>query len=201
MTLTDDELRNMIFLGMVHTVVERVRHRRARIAALGAPLSIRASRAERRREARERPARPVRQQPLLTPFARRMDMVAAGDVRLTELDAMLGDDEALALEEWADCEEMLSGRVMTVNWEGGSRGVGQPEPVADACLAQLAAHGRRKAGLGQRSLQVLAAFTALQNGSEGALSAAQYGERLFPGAKVARQAFIEAVAKVAGELT
>jgi len=91
--------------------------------------------------------------------------------------------------------------VMTVNWEGGSRGVGQPEPVADACLAQLAAHGRRKAGLGPSSLQVLQAFTALQNFSENALSPAQYEMQFFPKSRNKRLAFLEAIARAASQLT
>jgi len=202
MTLTDDELRHAISAGMTHILegVTKVRHRRARIAALGAPLSIRASRAERRRDARERPHRPARQQPLLTSYALRMRMLSAGDVRLTELDAMLTDEQARALEEWALCEEILSGRTKSASWDVGRGGGGQSAPIPDAWLATLAAHGRKRAGIPSGTLMVLTAFTALQNGFEGALSAAQYGERFFPRARNKRMAFIEAVAKVAGKL-
>lgn len=202
MTLTDDELRHALSAGMTSILegVTRVRHRRARIAALGAPLSIRASRAERRREARAAPKRPIRQQPLLTSYARRMDMVAAGDVQLTQLDAMLSDEQARALEEWALCEELLAGRVKSASWELGRGGGGQSTPIPDAWMARLTAHGRKHSGLGGSSLQILAAFTALQNGLEGALSAAQYGARFFPKAKNKRLVFVEAVARVAGKI-
>ncbi len=202
MTLTDDELRACISAGMTHILegVAKVRHRRARIAALGAPLSVRASRAERRRASRERPARPARQQPLITPHARRMDMIASGDVRLTELDAMLTDEQARALEEWALCEEMLSGRTKSASWEVGRGGGGQSAPIPDAWLAQLNAHGQKRVGMRGDSLKLLAAFTALQNGSEGALSPAQYGMRFFPEAQNKRLAFLRAVAGVARKL-
>jgi hypothetical protein len=202
MTLTDDELRHAISAGMTHVLesITRVRHRRARIAALGAPLSIRASRAERRREARERPHRPARQQPLLTSYALRMQMIAAGDIRLTELDAMITDEQARALEGWARCEEILSGCAKSASWDVGRGGGGQPAPVPDAWLATLAHHATKRLGLGVRTLLVLQAFTALQNGSEGALSAAQCGERMFPRVRNKRRAFVEAVADVARKL-
>jgi len=202
MTLTDDELRHAISAGMTHVLdsIARVRHRRVEAALRRGTLSIRASRTERRREARMRPRRPLRQQPLLTPYSVRVQMIAAGDVQLTELDSLITDEEARALEEWALCEEMLSGRVKSASWDLGRGGGGQSAPIPDAWLAQLGEHGRRRAGMGAGSLQILAAFTALQNGSEGALSAAQCGERLFPGARNKRRAFIGAVARVAGRL-
>lgn len=203
MTLTDDELRHAISAGMTEILegVTRVRHRRARIAALGAPLSVRQSRNDRRRAQRERIHRPARQQPLLTPYLVRIRMIEAGDVRLTELDAMITDEQARALEEWALCEEILSGRVKSASWEAGRGGGGQSAPIPDAMLARIAAHGRRRVGMELGSLRLLAAFTALQNGSEGALSPAQYGARLFPRARNKRRAFVEAVERVARKIT
>lgn len=202
MTLTDDELRHAMAegFGALLDSVRIVRHRRARIAAMGAPLSVRASRAERRREQRTRPSRPVRQQPLLTSYAVRMQMIAAGDVRLTELDRMISDEEARALEQWALCEEVLCGRVKSASWEVGRGGGGQSAPIPDGWLATLAAHSRKRFGVGLGYRKILMAFTALQNGSEGALSAAQYGLQLFPKARNKREAFIAAVARVARKL-
>ncbi|HTD72085.1 MAG TPA: hypothetical protein VK652_01055 [Steroidobacteraceae bacterium] len=202
MTLTDDELRHAISAGFSAILdgVSRVRHRRARIAALGAPLSVRQSRNDRRRAARERSHRPVRQQPPLTPYALRMDMAKSGNVQLTELGRMVSDEEARALEEWALCEEMLSGRLKSASWDLGRGGGGQSASIPDAWMAQLSAHACRRSRLSADSLKILMAFTALQNGSEGALSAAQYGERFFPGARNKRRAFLEAVAGVAGQL-
>lgn len=202
MTLTDDELRHAISASITHILdgIARVRQRRAEAAIRRGDLSIRASRAERRRASRERPARPARQRPLLTPHARRMDMIASGDVRLTELDSLLTDEQARALEEWALCEEMLSGRTKSASWEVGRGGGGQSAPIPDAWLAQLNAHGQKRVGMRGDSLKLLAAFTALQNGSEVALSPAQYGMRFFPEAQNKRLAFLRAVAGVARKL-
>jgi hypothetical protein len=202
MTLTDDELRHAISSGMTEIFegVQHVRHRRVEAAIRRGDVSIRASRAERRRASREPPRRPARQQPLLTSYARRMVMVRAGDVQLTELDRMLTDEEARALEEWALCEEILSGRTKSASWDVGRGGGGQSAPIPDAWLATLAARERKRRELDRGSRTLLSAFTALQNGSEGALSAAQYGALLFPNARNKRLAFIEAVAKVAARL-
>lgn len=199
MTLTDDELRRAMSEGFTAILdgVQRVRHRRARIAALGAPLSVRQTRECRRRAQRERSSRPARQQPLLTPFARRMDMARSGNVQLTELDAMLSDEEARALEQWALCEEMLSGWMKAESENGGS---GQRSLIPDAWMAQLNAHGRRKTRLGGDSLNILSAFTALQNRSEVALSPAQYGIRFFPKARRKDAAFLDAIVKAAREI-
>jgi hypothetical protein len=204
MTLTDDELRHAISAGMTAILegVTRVRHRRAEAAIRRGSIAIRASRAERRREARERIHRPARQQPLLTPYSVRMQMIEAGDVRLTELDSMISDEEARALEEWVACEEVLAGSMASVDYLGDrARGSGRGmPPVADDWMGRLGEHSRRRCEMGGWSLRVLAVFTALQNGSEGALSAAQYGERFFPRARNKRRAFIAAVADVARKL-
>lgn len=202
MTLTDDEIRHAISEGFAATLdgVTKVRRARAEAAIRRGTLSVRQSRNDRRRAARERAQRPARQQPLLTPFARRMDMAKSGDVQLTELDRMVSDEEARALEEWALCEEILSGRVKSASWEVGRGGGGQGAPIPDAMLARITAHGQRRSGMWADRLWVLTAFTAIQNGSEGALSPAQYGMRLFPGAKNKRMAFLGAVARVARKL-
>lgn len=140
---------------------------------------------------------------LLTPLAQRYAMMKAGKLHLTTLDRMLDIGEALALERWAACEELLNGSAKAVSFDGGTGGSLVRSPIPDKQIEAVHEHMRfRKRLLCQSvSFRLLAAFAAIQNGVEGALSPAQYGLRLFPGAKNKRMAFLDGIAETACGLT
>lgn len=115
---------------------------------------------------------------LLTTHSVRMEMIRERRLKLTELDQMLTIDEANVLERWAANEEALSGRAKTQRWDGGARGAFNPmecTPIADDMMRRLNSHGRMKRCPDDYTLEVLSAFTAMQNRIEGALALAQYG--------------------------
>lgn len=115
---------------------------------------------------------------LLTPYSVRMEMIRERRLKLTELDQMLTIDEANVLERWAANEQALSGRAKTQRWEGGARGAMSPmdcAPIADDLMGRLNRHSRSKRCLDDYTLEILSAFTAMQNRTEGALAPAQYG--------------------------
>jgi hypothetical protein len=79
--------------------------------------------------------------------------------RLTDLDRALDCTEADAIERWLDCEELLQGCARIVDYDGGSRGSGQPTPLADDDMDALKAHAAAKQALlhtHRASLRVLA---------------------------------------------
>lgn len=76
--------------------------------------------------------------------------------RLTALDKALSDEAAIALEQWLNCEETLSGRTKSANWgdrTGG--GSGQRSPVPDRMLDQLKVHHAQKRSRSALDLQLL----------------------------------------------
>jgi hypothetical protein len=115
---------------------------------------------------------------LLTPRSARAEMIRERRLHVTELDRMLNEEEANALERWAANEEGISGRAKTQRWDNSPTGTRRPmdcAPIPDHLIDRLNRHGRVKRCLDQHTLEILAAFTAMQNRDEGALSAAQYG--------------------------
>jgi hypothetical protein len=176
--------------------VDRVRARRASLAIQAAPLSVRAAKASTRKKRRDEMFGAARYQAPLTPRAR---LAMRGKVPLTLLDEMVTDLQAAALERWAFFEQVLEGRAKGVNFEASGGGaVGLPSPIADRLLHEIGEHVVfRRRLLHTRELAILRAFTALQNGYEGALSPAQYGLRIFPDARNKRDAFLRGVVDVA----
>ena len=76
--------------------------------------------------------------------------------RLTELDKLLGDDEAEALERWLDCEEMLGGRVKIADYgdrTGG--GSGGASPVPDRVFQAMEDHAALKRAMSRHTRAVL----------------------------------------------
>lgn len=120
---------------------------------------------------------------------------------LTPLDLMLGESEALALEQYCDAEEMLAGSTRTHNWDPPVQASGgQGAPLPDEALEALAAHVVAKKALPRPTRDVLAIFVAQQLGAEGAPSAAEAGlMRGLPG-RNRRRAWWHAVAVAAARL-
>jgi hypothetical protein len=140
---------------------------------------------------------------LLTPLPQRLALMKAGKAQLTTLDRMLDDVEANALERWALCEELLHGSAKAVSFDGGSGGSLVRSPIHDEQIKAVHEHMRFRKRLPCQGMRfrVLAAFTAIQNGVEGALSPAQYGLRFYPRATNKRMAFLDGIAETACGLT
>jgi hypothetical protein len=125
-------------------------------------------------------------------------MIAAGRIVRTNLDGMLSDEEANALERWALNEQGISGRAKTQRWDNSPTGTRLPmdcAPIPDHLIDRLNRHGRVKRCLDEHTLEILAAFTAMQNRNEGALSAAQYGLIYCPEAQNKSKGFLELIVK------
>lgn len=84
--------------------------------------------------------------------------------RLTDLDRALDCIEAEALERWLDCEELLQGCARIVDYDGGSRGSGQPTPLADDDMDALKLHADAKRRLSRGALDTLAWLGAMMHG-------------------------------------
>jgi hypothetical protein len=140
---------------------------------------------------------------LLTPLAQRYAMTKAGKLHLTTLDRMLDIGEALALERWALCEELLRGEIKTARLGGWGSEMNMRSPVPDKWIRDVQQHMRFRKRLPCQGVRfrLLAAFVAIQNGVEGALSSAQYGLRFYPRATNKRMAFLDGIAMVALGLT
>ena len=138
----------------------------------------------------------------LTPKAVKAGMIRERRVVLTPLDKRLSAMQADVLERWAVNEQTLSGKAKTQNWGQSSGGSGKNEyaPISDHRIEAIISHSRIKKALAGDALEVLSAFTAMQNRHDGALSAAQYGLALCPKAKNKSQAFFELVQEAADEL-
>jgi hypothetical protein len=136
----------------------------------------------------------------LTPSSVRREMIAAGRIVRTNLDGMLSDEEANALERWAANEQGISGRPKTQRWENSPTGTRRPmdcAPIPDHFIDRLNRHGRVKRCLDEDTLEILAAFTAMQNRNEGALSAAQYGLIYCPKERNSIQGFLKLIVAAA----
>ena len=134
---------------------------------------------------------------LLTPRAVRQQMELDRNLKLTKFDYMLNEAQADVLERWAANEQMLSGRAKGQSWDAGRGGVSDGGPIPDGWMARLNAHSRVKMTLDDYSLEFLEGFTAMQNRSEGALSAAQYGLIMGVPDRNKSDGFLRGVQKVA----
>lgn len=198
-SLSQSELIKRLSEGMVGIIAgaHRPKARKASLAAQSSPLSVVASRRERRAKLSPQPLkRACRPAVLLTPIARRAEMAKTGKLDLTALDCMLADDEALALELWARCEQLLEGRSPSMMGASGGAYPASGSPIPDRWIARVNAHVACKLRLERQGsmLAVLVGFTAIQNGAEYALSPAQYGLQLFPNARHKQNAFLMGIA-------
>lgn len=181
---------------------ENVRLRKRSLWLQANPIAAQAyaGRAKRRERAKQC-ARPFRPRPLLTPRMRRMAMIKVGKLQLTALDRMLDDDDAWTLERWATCEEILQGNAKAASLEGGNGAMRVRGPIPDSLMENIRHHMEfRKRLQCRKQLQLLTAFTMIQNGLEGALSPAQYGLRFYPCLPNKRMAFLNGIARVACDL-
>lgn len=132
----------------------------------------------------------------LTPHAVKKEMAEEGRLKLTPLDKLLEPAQAYALERWALNEQTLSGKTATQNWESSKSRCGtvtEFSPISDNRIEAVMTHSAFKKRLPDYTLDVLAAFTAMQNRHEGALSAAQYGFVYCPNAKNKSAAFLHEI--------
>ena len=149
----------------------------------------------KRRSAPKQTVRGAIPDPILT-LAARLQMGKASRTRLTILDGLVNDDERSVLERMALNEQILAGRTKSCGLEPGGGGAGPgPSPIPDGMLGAVSRHVAALRSLDARPFEaaVLRAFVKIQNGESGALSPAQYGLRLCPGAGSKRDAFLGAV--------
>jgi len=190
----DDEIRE--------AVKDQVRQRKRSLWLQGHPIQARQLETGAQRRARaQQTAKAVRPRPLLTPLPQRLALMKAGKVHLTTLDRMLDDDEVRALGKWAECEEVLQGRAKAACLDGKGGAMYIRSPIPDDWLRLIREHVTMQRYLPARSLRLLTAFTAIQNGLEGALSPAQYGLRFYPRQRDKRMAFLNGIASIACGLT
>ena len=160
--------------------------------------NISAAKAKRRAAAKQT-IRGAIPDPILTPAAR-LKMGKASRTRLTILDGLVNDDERSVLERLALHEQILAGRTKSCGLEPGGGGAGPgPSPIPDGMLGAVSRHVEtlRSLDASPYQLAVLRAFVKIQNGEPGALTPAQYGLKLCPGAGSKRDAFLGAVVSVA----
>lgn len=121
--------------------------------------------------------------------------------QLTPLDKLLTDDEAHALEEFAMCEELLSGNARCSDYAGDrvQTSRNNMSPIADRFVIKLALHSKCKKMLGERELIVLYDFCAQMRG-EGLSDAALGLKHGLPGRNKAR-AWQDEVKRVAERLS
>ena len=112
----------------------------------------------------------------LTPRAVRMEMLEAGDIRLTPLDRMLSDEEADALEQYAAMEEVLSGSTRAQDYLGDKRGKSSGmSPLPDYLLRPLHLHAVLKNMMSIPDKNALYQFCLQQWRAESAMSDAELG--------------------------
>jgi hypothetical protein len=127
----------------------------------------------------------------LTPWAVRMDLITQAmempdynrerfiSRRLTVLDRALSDFEAIGLEEWLLCADLLSGRAKICSYGDRSGGNGGgPQPIPDTMLARVHAHVLLTSQLprGERTtLDMLAGLMASPDWDLGHAGYALYG--------------------------
>jgi hypothetical protein len=82
--------------------------------------------------------------------------------RLTALDKALTDSEAMAVECWLDCEELLQGRARTADYDGGAGGgFGPRAPIPSEAMEMLRDHAERKRAMRLMHRCALASLAAL----------------------------------------
>ena len=82
--------------------------------------------------------------------------------RLTPLDKALTDSEAMAVECWFDCEELLNGRAQIIDYEGGcASSFGPRAPIPSEAMEMLRDHAERKRALRLVHRCALASLAAL----------------------------------------
>lgn len=87
--------------------------------------------------------------------------------RLTGLDKALTDNEALAIEWWLDCEEMLRGRAASSEFNGSSRAqASRGMTLPDDCMEMLKQHAAVKKRLASHHLRALAALGSMMEGRD-----------------------------------
>lgn len=183
-------------------IKERVRQRKRSLWLQGHPIEARQLETGAQRRARaEQTARAVRPRPLLTPLPQRLALMKAGKVYLTTLDRMLEDDEVRALGKWTVCEQLLEGDIRTTKQGIWPSALERKDPIPEDWIETIQRHVVTRKGLTVRALSLLAAFTAIQNGLEGALTPAQYGLRFYPRQRDKRMAFLDGIASIACGLT
>lgn len=129
----------------------------------------------------------------------RMELAARGSSELSPLDRLLDDQQSVALERWAICAQLIEGKAKTVNYSGGGTG-GEHSPIPDDWIYAVNRYMRSRAAINSSTLQILDAFSALQNNDPHALSIAGYGCRFFPNARHKRDAFLCAIRDAADVL-
>jgi hypothetical protein len=137
---------------------------------------------------------------LLTPRSVRIEMISERRLHVTELDRMLNEEEANALERWATNEQGVSGRAKTQRWDNSPTGTRRPmdcAPIPDHLIDRLNQHGRVKRRLDAHTAEILGVFTAMQNRNEGALSLAQYGLIYCPKEKNKSAGFLKLIVEAA----
>ena len=157
--------------------------------------NISAAKAKRRATAPKQTVLGAIPDPILTPAAR-LKMGKASRTRLTILDGLVNDDERSVLERLALNEQILSGRTKSCGLEPGRGGAGPGQsPIPDGMLGAASRHVAALRSLETSPFEsaVLRAFVKIQNGEPGALTPAQYGLKLCPGAGSKRDAFLDAV--------
>ena len=136
----------------------------------------------------------------LTPFAVKRDMAEAGRLTLTPLDKMLSPAQAHVLERWALNEQILAGKAATMQWSDARARCGtvtEFSPISDNRIDAVMAHSEHKKRLNDFQLEVLAAFTAMQNRHQGALSMAQYAIILGIPGRHKRESFSQELKNIA----
>ena len=139
---------------------------------------------------------------LLTPRAMKAEMINERRIVLTAFDRMLTDEQADVLERWAENEQVLSGKAATQKWDDStaSGSNGEFSPISDYRVEAAKAHSQIRTRMDDATLEVLSAFTAMQNRHEGALSAALYGIALCPDQKNKSHGFLRLVRDAADKL-
>ncbi len=120
----------------------------------------------------------------------------------TELDTILTDEEADALERFAACEEARQGNARCPQWlaERVQASTSNYAPISDDQMQRLIAHARVKRAMPPHLVTVLQIFSAQQRAMPGAPSDAQAAMLLAIPGKHRRQAWHLAVKAAATHL-
>lgn len=122
--------------------------------------------------------------------------------RLQPLDKMLSEAEALALENWLDCEDWLVGnsRVADISGDRVQTSRANMTPLPDAILPLLHWHQRNRKRIDCHDRALLAIFVSQMRGDRDAPSGAEIGCRFFPQARNKAQAYFQALADISRKL-
>lgn len=87
--------------------------------------------------------------------------------RLTGIDKVLTDDEALGVECWLDCEEILQGRAASSDLNGSSRASdSRGMMLPDDCMEMLRLHAAVKKRLAAHYRRTLAVLGSMMQGRD-----------------------------------